>query len=219
MKEKAVVRGSRPNKDKVMALAGAETGKKKRKRRASSNSEKFRARSLENLTAKKQEVEEALRRLAESQKAYEGLVSAHDFIEEVDQAEREISAQTHYRLLERKNQELKKIETLIRRVVEDEEFGRCEDCGKRIPDKRLLIVPEATRCVPCQREMEKWDSRGSFAEMSHSSSRRKKEPGWRSGDDFDNEVKISLKTDMDYLSFVDLGDTDLEEPGGETNEK
>jgi hypothetical protein len=45
---------------------------------------------------KKQEVEEALKRLAESQKVSEGLISAHDFIEEVDQAEREISAQTHY---------------------------------------------------------------------------------------------------------------------------
>lgn len=219
MKEKAVVRGSKPNKDKIMAIAGAGSEKKKRKRRTSSNSEAFRARSLENLTAKRQEVEEALKRLAESQKAYEGLLSAHDFIEEVDQAEREISAQTHYRLLERKNQELKKIETLIRRIGEDEEFGRCEDCGKRIPDERLLIVPEATRCVPCQREMEKWDSRGGLAEMSHSSPRRKKEHGWGPGDDFDDEVKISLKTDMEYLSFVDLGDTDLEEPGGETNEK
>lgn len=219
MKEKAIVRGSKPNKNKVMAIAGAGSEEKKRKRRASSNSEEFRARSLENLTAKRQEVEEALKRLAESQKAYEGLLSAHDFIEEVDQAEREISAQTHYRLLERKNQELKKIETLIRRVAEDEEFGRCEDCGKRIPDERLLIVPEATRCVPCQREMEKWDSRGGLAETSHSSSRRKKESAWGSGDHSDDEVKISFKTDMDYLSFGDLGDADLEESGGETNEK
>ena len=219
MKEKGVVNGLKPNKDKVMAISGAGSEKKKRKRKASSKSEAFRARSLENLTAKRQEVEEALKRLAESQRAYEGLLSAHDFIEEVDQAEREISAQTHYRLLERKNQELKKIETLIRRIGEDEEFGRCEECGKRIPDERLLIVPEATRCVPCQREMEKWDSRGGFAEISHSPSRRKRESGWAPGDDFDDEVKISLKTDMDYLSFVDLGDSDLEEPGGETNEK
>ena len=217
MKQKALKRGPKTHKDEVMAIS--EAGSKKRKRTLSIKSEGFRSRSLENLMAKRQEVEEALKGLAQSQKAYEGLFSAHDFREEVDQAEREISAQTHYRLLERKNKELKKIETLIRRIVEDEEFGRCEECGKRIPDERLLIVPEATRCVPCQREMEKWDSRLGLAEMSHSSSRREKEPQWGPRDDSDDEVKISLQTDMEYLSFVDVGETDSEEPGGETNEK
>jgi DnaK suppressor protein len=217
MKQKVVKRGSKSNKAKVMAIARVESHKKKR--RLSIKSQGFRARSLENLTAKRQEVEEALRRLTESQKASEGLLSAHDFREEVDLAEREISAQTHYRLLERKNKELKKIETLIRKIAEDEEFGRCEECGKRIPDERLLIVPEATRCVPCQREMEKWDSRVALAEMTHASSGRKKEPGWGPNQDSDDEVKISLKTDMDYLSFVDLGDTEPGETEGENNGK
>ena len=217
MKQKVVKRGSKPNKHKAMAIAGA--GSKKKKRRLSIKSQDFRARSLENLTAKRQEVEETLKRLTESQKAYEGLSSAHDSREEVDQAEREISAQTHYSLLERKNNELKKIKTLIRRIVEDEEFGRCEECGKRIPDARLLVVPEATRCVPCQRETEKWDSIGAEAETSFSSSRIKKEPGWGPNEDFDDEPKISLKTDMEYLSFVDVGETDPGEPEGENNEK
>ena len=214
MKEKVGMRGSTPNRDQVMAIA--EAGSKKKQRRPSLKSQNFRTRSL---MVKKQEVEEALKRLAESQKVSEGLISAHDFIEEVDQAEREISAQTHYRLLERKNKELKRIETLIRRIVEDEEFGQCEECGKRIPDERLLIVPEATRCVPCQREMEKWESRLGVAEISYSSSLGKKELGWGPREDFDDEVKISLKTDMEYLSFVDVGQTDPEDPGGENNQK
>jgi DnaK suppressor protein len=217
MKQKVVKTRSKANKDKIMAIAGAESHKKKK--RLSIKSQDFRTRSLENLTAKRQEVEEALRRLTESQKAYEDLRSAHDFREEVDLAEREISAQTHYSLLERKNKELKKIETLIRRIAEDEEFGRCEECGKRIPDERLLIVPEATRCVPCQREMEKWDSRIALAEMTHSSSGGKREPDWGPNQDSDDEVKISLKTDMDYLSFVELGDTDSGDTEGGNNEK
>jgi DnaK suppressor protein len=217
MKQKVVKRGAKSNKAKVMAIAGPESHKKKR--RLSIRSQDFRARSLENLTAKRQEVEEALSRLTESQKAYEELRSAHDFREEVDLAEREISAQTHYRLLERKNKELKKIETLIRKIAEDEEFWRCEECGKRIPDERLLIVPEATRCVPCQREMEKWDSRLALIEMSNASSGRKKEPGWVPNQDSDDEVKISLKTDMDYLSFVDLGDAEPGESEGGNNKK
>ena len=217
MKQNVVKRGSKPNKDKVMAIAGA--GSKKKKRRLSIKSQDFRSRLLENLAAKRQEVEESLKRLTESQKEYEGLLSAHDFREEVDQAKREISAQTHYSLLERKNKELKKIESLIRRSLEDEEFGRCEECGKRIPQKRLLIVPEATRCVPCQREMEKWDSRGGAAEIPYPSSLSKKEPGWGPSEDLDDEVKISLKTDMEYLSFVDVGETDPGEHGGEKNDK
>jgi hypothetical protein len=57
------------------------------------------------------------------------------------------------------------------------------------------------------------------AEISFTSSRSKKEPGWGPNEDFDDEVKISLKTDMEYLSFVDVGETDPGEPGGENNEK
>lgn len=215
MKEKVGMRGSKPDKDQGTAIE--EAGSKRKKRRLSIKSQDFRTRSLENLTAKRQEVEEALKRLAESQKVSEGLLSAHDVIEEVDQAEREISAQTHYSLLERKNRELKRIENLIRRIAEDEEFGRCEECGKRIPDERLLIVPEATRCVPCQREMEKFDSRLGVAEIAYSSSRSGKEPRWGPTQDFDDEVKISLKTDMEYLSFGDPGDADPEDSGGENN--
>lgn len=217
MKQKAVKRRSRPNKDQVMATA--KVGRKKKKRRPTVKSQDFRTRSLENLTAKRQEVEEALRRLAESQMVSEGLLSPHDSIEEVEQAGREISAHTLYILLERKNKELKKIETLIRRIVEDEEFGQCEECGKRIPDERLMIVPEATRCVPCQREMEKWDSRGVSAETTYSSSEGRKVFRWQRREDVEDEVKISLKTDMEYLSFAVSGEADPEDSGGESNKK
>ena len=211
MKPKVVKRGSKRNKDQVMAIAGAAS--KKKKRSLSIKIQDFRTRSLENLTVKRQEVEATLKHLTESHKAYQGLTSAHDFREELDQADREISALTHYNLLERKNKELKKIEALIRRIAEDEEFGRCEECGKRIPEERLLIVPEATRCVPCQKEMEKWDSIGGGAQISYPSSLGNKEPGWGPSEDFDNEVKISLKTDMEYLSFGDGGDADNGETG------
>jgi hypothetical protein len=67
--------------------------------------------------------------------------------------------------------------------------------------------------------MEKWESRVGVAEISYSSSRRKKELGWGPREDFDDEVKISLKTDMEYLSFVDVGQTDPEDLGGENNQK
>ena len=217
MKEKAQSRGSNPSKDAIMAIA--EAGKKTRERRVSGKSEGSRSRFLENLVIKKREVEEALRRLKDSQKENKGRFSSDDFIEEVDQAEREISAQTYYSLLERKNRELEKIEILIRRSLEEKEFGRCEECGKRIPEERLLIVPEAARCVPCQREMEKWDLRGKLAEMPHSSPRRKRESKWGDEQDFDDEERFDFRLEAEQTSIMDLEETDLEEPGGEKNEK
>jgi DnaK suppressor protein len=33
-------------------------------------------------------------------------------------------------------------------------YGICEDCGKPIPAARLQAMPEATRCVECQRRRE-----------------------------------------------------------------
>lgn len=34
-------------------------------------------------------------------------------------------------------------------------YGECEKCGKKIPEKRLQVVPYATRCIDCKREDEK----------------------------------------------------------------
>ena len=33
-------------------------------------------------------------------------------------------------------------------------FGRCEQCGKDIPEERLKAVPYASRCVSCQAKVE-----------------------------------------------------------------
>ena len=34
-------------------------------------------------------------------------------------------------------------------------YGRCEDCGAKIPIERLDFQPEATRCVSCQQWLER----------------------------------------------------------------
>jgi DnaK suppressor protein len=41
-----------------------------------------------------------------------------------------------------------------RRRMEEGTYGSCEDCGTDIPEARLRAVPEATRCVNCQRKRE-----------------------------------------------------------------
>ena len=35
--------------------------------------------------------------------------------------------------------------------------GICEDCGKLIPQRRLEVIPGATRCVKCQTAFEEED--------------------------------------------------------------
>jgi DnaK suppressor protein len=41
-----------------------------------------------------------------------------------------------------------------RRALADGRYGICKDCGHEIPSARLEAVPEAVRCVPCQRRFE-----------------------------------------------------------------
>lgn len=119
----------------------------------------FRSTFMEMLMAKKNELKESLTQLLESQREYDGVLTAGDFIDDLDDAQREISAQSHYQLIERRVEELRKVEHLIGRISKEEEFGLCEECGKPIPEERLLIVPEATLCVPCQRKFERHSGR------------------------------------------------------------
>jgi RNA polymerase-binding transcription factor DksA len=41
-----------------------------------------------------------------------------------------------------------------RRALADGTYGTCRDCGQAIPPARLEAVPEAVRCVECQRRFE-----------------------------------------------------------------
>jgi DnaK suppressor protein len=41
-----------------------------------------------------------------------------------------------------------------RRSLADGSYGVCRECRRPIPPQRLRAVPEATRCVDCQRHVE-----------------------------------------------------------------
>ena len=172
--------------------------------------EDFQVRFLKILTAKREEVEQALTRLIASQKAYGNFFSADGLIDDLDHADREISALTFCKLIERKDRELDKIDLLIRRIRHDEEFGLCEECGERIPEERLFIVPEATLCVPCLRKIEKMEPRSSFARGSHRSYHWEKGQGWEGQEDADNDSGFFITTDDDYISFTDIEELELE---------
>lgn len=46
-----------------------------------------------------------------------------------------------------------KVEGALRRI-EEGTYGTCRRCGKPIPQERLLAMPTAELCVPCQRAVE-----------------------------------------------------------------
>ena len=126
----------------------------------------FKTTIMKALELKKQELLQTIDRLMKSRSEYDGQLTAGDFIEEADGAQREISAHSQFSLIERKNKELQRVNYLLNRAAEEQHFGLCEECGTRIPKERLLLVPEATLCVACQSELEKMDSRMSMASQS-----------------------------------------------------
>ena len=89
----------------------------------------FQTAIMKGLELKKKELLQTLDRLMKSRREYDGQLTAGDFIDEVDGAQREISAYSQFTLIERKNRELQKIEYLLTRVAEEQDFGLCEECG------------------------------------------------------------------------------------------
>lgn len=41
-----------------------------------------------------------------------------------------------------------------RRLLAEGRYGDCVDCGRTIPAERLAAMPEAVRCIDCQRHLE-----------------------------------------------------------------
>ena len=110
---------------------------------------------MKQLNLQKRQFEQALQQLIKSQKEYNDSFYDENLSDESDQAQREISAHRNYSLIEKKTRELEKLDRLIQKISRDEKFGECEECGDLIPLERLLIVPETSLCIDCQREQEK----------------------------------------------------------------
>jgi RNA polymerase-binding transcription factor DksA len=56
-------------------------------------------------------------------------------------------------LTNRERQELAALAAALQRLNEAD-YGLCVDCGKRIPFERLLVEPQALRCVACESKRE-----------------------------------------------------------------
>jgi DnaK suppressor protein len=189
------------------------------KKRSMPKEDDFRTAFMKSLELKKQELQQTLDRLMKSRKEYEGQLTAGDFIDEVDDAQREISAYSQFSLIERKNKELQKIEYLLNRVAEEKDFGLCEECGTRIPKERLLLVPEATLCVACQRELEKMDSRMSMASRSTGFSPTRREVSWETTEPAEEDDNLLVEYHIGTVPNVDMDENDTEGPPEDKEDK
>lgn len=174
---------------------------------------------LESLRQRRQEVKETLDQLKNSRMEYGAQHTAGDFIDEVDDAQREISAHSQYSLIERKVRELRKVEHLILRVQKEEDYGLCEECGNPIPTERLMIMPEAGLCVPCQREIEKLDQKRSMAIRGSSAFASRKEMDWEGGGPGEEDENMLIEYHIGSMPLADMEETEVEGPPEEKEEK
>jgi RNA polymerase-binding transcription factor DksA len=72
-----------------------------------------------------------------------------------------------------------KINLLIDRDSQRSGFGICEESGMRIPEERLLIMPDASLCVPCQKDLEKFEYRKNLAKTPYPCSNKERIPARR----------------------------------------
>lgn len=194
------------NKGVMKKGGSSRAGKEARAKKGKSD---LRATFMQNILDKRKELEKTLERLIDSQKEYDVQLSGGDLIDELDQAQREISASSYYPIIERKTRELRKIDLLINRMSKEGTFGLCEQCGKRIPKKRLFIVPEATLCVSCQRELEKIDLQRSVEAKAVTGYGEGQGSEWNS-DGFDEKGHRALKTQMNTFSINDIRGTETD---------
>jgi len=156
----------------------------------------LRAMLLSGLTARKRELESILRQSMSHWKEWGSGSGGEDPADEVDGALCETSTHNHSCLMERRYREYRKVDGLIRRMQIDEEYGLCEECGEAIPVERLIVMPEATYCVPCQQRMERIDGLKLYGAWRSGRPAERRNRDWENPDD---EETALLDSHMDSL--------------------
>ena len=80
----------------------------------------------------------------------DNVVPQVDVVDVVEKATDDAADDLAAGLAEIESGQLVQIDEALQRL-NDGTFGQCRDCEKPIPQKRLLLVPFAVRCVECQR--------------------------------------------------------------------
>jgi len=118
--------------------------------------ESLQARLSDRAATLREEIAEALRRTGSE--AAMGLANHLDEID--DEAVADLESSIEIAEIERDVQELREVERALKRLHEPD-YGVCADCAADIPYSRLSANPSATRCISCQRQIER--SRGELA--------------------------------------------------------
>jgi DnaK suppressor protein len=71
-----------------------------------------------------------------------------------DSADDERDRQLSHLISDRDREKLFEIDEALQRIDEGT-YGICEECGKKILESRLRVMPFARLCVPCQSDLEK----------------------------------------------------------------
>jgi RNA polymerase-binding protein DksA len=71
-----------------------------------------------------------------------------------DSATATLDREIDYTLEENAENLLRAIDQALERI-ETGTYGKCERCGQQIAEERLEAIPHATRCIDCQRLVEK----------------------------------------------------------------
>jgi DnaK suppressor protein len=78
----------------------------------------------------------------------------HHLADMEDLASETTDESTAYHIIELEQAELSQIERALQ-LIEEGEYGRCEDCGEPINVERLRALPFATLCIDCKKEAER----------------------------------------------------------------
>jgi DnaK suppressor protein len=171
-----------------------------------------RNRVMERLRQRSREVQETLQGLLATQKEYYAQRSGDGISDETDHAQMEDSVSRMNLLIERKSREYHSTNRLLDRMMKDEEYGTCENCGDFIPEERLLIVPETTLCIECQRELERSSRSRRMVLPSGGAMQLPAASAWG---DFENVDDLSVKESGEGEDFFPLFEeeiADLREP-------
>ncbi|MBW2560442.1 MAG: RNA polymerase-binding protein DksA [Deltaproteobacteria bacterium] len=75
------------------------------------------------------------------------------FPDVTDRASQESDRNFELRIRDRERKLAKKMREALQRI-DDDTFGICEVCGKRISEKRLMARPVTTLCIECKTKQE-----------------------------------------------------------------
>jgi DnaK suppressor protein len=83
----------------------------------------------------------------------ESVAPSSDVVDSAEMAEADVQDELRLSLIQMKAEMLERVkEALVR--LDAGTFGICEDCGRKIAERRLRALPFALRCIECEEDRE-----------------------------------------------------------------